>query len=395
MISFTNFDKSEPDTIKFDVENCNSSFVNAIRRSVITDVETVSFSTEEYVNSDLKVIKNTTSLHNEFILHRMGMIPVNVTDVSNYNPDNYKFILKRSNDTQNIINITTNDIEILNLETNEKEDSELFFPRNQITGDHILIIILKPNPNGEGQAIHIEGKSSKNSGKQHIRYSPVSTVLFTNKKNPDMVNIEFNKYVANLQEEKGAKMNDSEIKEIANIFNIEQSEQYFYTDSNNDPNRFEFVIESVGVLEPHRILISSMTSISDRLKNVVSELEKELSDRPSTIKVKESECVMKSFDVIIDGESHTIGHLLQSYINKNYKDQDIFSGYMNPHPLLNEIFLRIKVADINSLRDIIIRTCTELIETLFRLKEQVLKEFEGKVVMKLKKVKSTKSDLEA
>ena len=70
MISFSNFDKSEPDTIHFDVENCNSSFVNAIRRTVITDVETVSFDTEDYNNSDLRVLKNTSSLHNEFILHR-------------------------------------------------------------------------------------------------------------------------------------------------------------------------------------------------------------------------------------------------------------------------------------------------------------------------------------
>ena len=243
-----------------------SSFVNAIRRTAITGVDTISFSTEEYINSDLQVIANTSSLHNEFILHRMGMLPINVKNVDEFNTDNYKFILKKSNETQNIINVTTKDIVILNLETNETEDNELFFPRNSITGDHILIIKLKPNPNGEGQAIHIEGKSSKNSGKKHIRYSPVSNVLFTNKKDTELINIEFSKYVSGLQEEKSIKFNETEIKELANVFNIESSEQYFYTDDNNDPNRFDFVIESVGILEPHRILILSMTNISDRLK---------------------------------------------------------------------------------------------------------------------------------
>jgi DNA-directed RNA polymerase II subunit RPB3 len=390
MISFSNFDKSEPETIHFDVENCNSSFVNAIRRTIITDVETISFDTEDYNNSDLNVLKNTSSLHNEFILHRMGMIPINVENIEDFNPDMYKFTLEKSNKTQNVIDVTTNDIVVLNLETNEKEDTEKFFPKNSITGDHILIIKLKPNPNGDGQEIHIEGKCSKKSGSSHIRYSPVSNVVFVNKIDPELNNTKFNKHVFELQEEQGKKFSDAEIKKIARTFNIDNCERHFFMDENNDPNRFEFTIETVGVIAPHRILISSMKSLSDKLKNTVMELEKALSSKPSIIKIKESESVMKAFDVIIDGESHTLGHLLQSYINKKYKEQEIFVGYMNPHPLQKEIFLRIKTEDLNMLREIIVSTCNMLTESLFQLREVVLKEFEGKVVMKLKKPKKEK-----
>ena len=390
MISFSNFDKSENDTIRFDVENCNSSFVNAIRRTIITDVQTVSFDTEDYNNSDLKVIKNTSSLHNEFILHRMGMIPVNVENIDDFNPDMYKFTLEKSNKSQNVIDVTTNDIIVLNLETNEKEDTEKFFPKNPITGDHILIIKLKPNPNGDGQQIHIEGKCSKKSGSSHIRYSPVSNVVFINKKDPELLNKEFNRYIYDLQETQGKQFNESELKKLAKTFDIDNGERHFYMDENNDPNRFEFTIESVGVIKPHRILMQSMKSLSDKLKNTVIELEKALSSTPSTIKIKESESVMKAFDVVIDGESHTLGHLLQSYINKKYKEQEIFVGYMNPHPLQKEIFLRIKTDDLNMLREIIVSTCNMLNESLFQLREVVLKEFEGKVVMKMKKSKKAK-----
>ena len=56
------------------------------------------------------------------------------------------------------------------------------------------------------------------------------------------------------------------------------------------------------------------------------EIEKELSGKPSTIKIKESECVMKSFDVIIDGESHTLGHLLQSHIQANHLIKMVFAN---------------------------------------------------------------------
>lgn len=372
MISFSNLNNDDPEILTFDVENCSSSFVNAIRRTIITDVTTISFNVDDYQNSDLTVIKNTTSLHNEFILHRLGLVPIFTDNLSTYNPDTYKFILNKTNNTQNIINITTNDIEILNLETNQKEDNEKFFPRNKITGEHILLLKLKPNPSGEGQSIHIEGKSSKGTGKQHIRYSPVSNVLFINKKNTDLVNAEFSKFVDNLESDRGTKFSDNELKKLANVFNIEQAERLFHTDENNDPNKFEFTIETIGVLTPKQILASSMRVLEDKLQFIIIELEKELSSQKSLIKIKESECVMKAFDIIIKNESHTIGNLLQSYINRLFIDKNIFVGYMNPHPLQNEIFLRIKADDINVIKDVINTTCTHLIETFKNLRQQIL-----------------------
>ena len=394
MTTFINYDKSEKDTIRFDVQNCRSSFVNAIRRTIITDVETISFNVEDYNDSDLKIIENTTSLHNEFILHRMGLIPIYSDNVSNYNPDNYKFILKKDNNTQNIIDVTTKDIQIINLETNQPEDTEKFFPKNEFTKDHILIVKLKPNPNGIGQKIHIEGKSSKGTGSKHIRYSPVSNVLFINKKNPDLVNSEFSAYISKLQQENNITFNETQLKKIGRQFEIEQSERLFYVDENNDPNVFEFSIETCGVLKPHRILIESLAALESKLKNMTMELEKELSGKPSSIKIKDSECVMKSFDIIIENENHTLGNLIQSYINNDNKDSDVFVGYMNPHPLKNEIFFRIKSDDINQVKDIIISTTTKLIETFSRLRSEVLKEFEGKIVFKPKKKKKTTTKAE-
>jgi len=389
MTSFSNFDKSEPDTLKFDLSNCSSSFVNAIRRSIITDVETISFNTEDYENSDLKIIENTTSLHNEFILHRMGLIPIYSDNVATYNPDTYKFTLKKENKTQNIIDVTTNDIQVLNLETNELEDSEKFFPKNEITGDHILIVKLKPNPNGEGQKIHMEGKSSKGVGSTHIRFSPVSNVLFINKQDPEKVNSEFSNYIQVLQQQNGVTFNEAETKKLAKRFQIEKAERLFYTDENNDPNVFEFVIETCGVLKPHRILIESLSAVESRLKNFITEIENSLSGKPSNIKIKDSESVMKAFDIIIQNENHTLGNLVQSYINKDYKDQNIFVGYMNPHPLKKEIFFRIKSDDINTVKDIIVTTTSKLIDTFNRLRNEVLKQFEGKIVFKPKKKKTT------
>ena len=103
-------------------------------------------------------------------------------------------------------------------------------------------------------------------------------------------------------------------------------------DKNGDPNMFEFTIESCGIMKPYKILIESLNSLSQRLKNVNTEW-KNIFKYKLFNKIKDSPGVMKAFDIVADNENHTIGNLLQSHINKYFKEQGGFVGYMNPHPL--------------------------------------------------------------
>ena len=138
-IQFTNFDKSQTDTLKFDVINSTSAFVNSLRRIIISQIETIGFKTDDYEESDIKILENTSSLHNEFILHRLGLIPVYADNIETYDPSKYKFTLNIENSKNIPIDITTNDIQVFNLETNTLESTEQFFPKNPITKNHILI----------------------------------------------------------------------------------------------------------------------------------------------------------------------------------------------------------------------------------------------------------------
>ena len=382
-INFANFNKSLGEMLKFDVNNSNSSFVNCLRRIIISNIETVGFRTEDYEESDIKIIENTSSLHNEFLLHRIGLIPINIPDVSTYDPTKYKFSLNVDNKTQNIIDITTNDIEVLNLETNTLEKTEDFFPRNKITNDHILIIRLKPTPDGTGEKIKLEGKSSKGIGKQHIRFSPVSNVCFINKIDPNREAEEFDKYLAQHPE--------SNITELKKKFKLEESERCFHINENGDPHMFEFTIESCGVIEPHKILVQGLNKIIAMINKFTSEFEKSLSNNESNVEIKETKALMKAFDITINNENHTLGHLLQSHINQLFKSENIFVGYKNPHPLEDKIIFRIKVDTINELKKIFTETCGELTKQCEKLLNIISTEFKSDVKPKKKfKVKSAK-----
>ena len=379
---FENFNKSEKDTIKFDVTECNTSFVNSLRRLIISEIETVGFRTEEYEKSDIKVIENNSSLHNEFLLHRFGLLPINTPDIDSYDTSKYKFILNVQHSGSVSIDVTTKDINILNLETNINENNELFFPKNPITNDHILITRLKPTPDGTGEKIHMEGKSSKGIGKEHIRFSPVSNVCFINKVDPSRLDEEYKKYVI----ENGASG-----AELKSKFMIEESERCFHVDSNGDPNIFEFTIESCGVMAPENILLEGIKQMVFKIKHFMSEVGKSMSSQDSSIEIRESKVLMKAFDIVIEGENHTLGHLLQSHINKLFKEKNIFVGYMNPHPLENRIIFRINVNTIKELKDIFTQTCDELIKQCDMLSNIVLKEFKQKILFKPLSKKSPKS----
>jgi len=386
---FEKYDKSKMFTIKFDVKNCNTSFVNSLRRIIISNVTTIGFNTEDYQDSDIKMIANTSSLHNEFLLHRIGLIPVHTLNIEDYDESKYKFILNEKNESKIIKNITTKDIKVINTETGLEEDNELFFPKNNITKDHILITRLKPSSDGNGEHIHFEGKSSKGIGEQHIRYSPVSCVIFTNKIDP-------NRRALDLQEYLKGKSGDK--KMLTKKFDIEESQRSYYIDSNGDPNVFEFTIESVGVLPPHIILIEGLTELLNKITHFMVEFNKTILKNESIVSIKNSDTLMKAFDVTIHNENHTLGHIIQSYINKLFEEKDIFVGYINPHPLEKKIVYRINVETEDELKTIFEETTKYLIKLCKLLIINVEEEFKlskAKSKTKTKTAASPKSNAEA
>ena len=238
-----------------------------------------------------------------------------------------------------------------------------FFPPNEITKDNILIITLKNNPTGDGEEVHIEGKCSKGSGKENSRFSPVSNVVFINKCDRAKAQAAFEEHVSTLDE----KPTQDELKVLARRFDIEEADRYFYVDENGDPNRFEFTIESIGIIPPDQIFKRAVKALLQKVNKFNRNLVLALDSKESPISIRESSGVMNGFDITIKEENHTLGFLLQTYINK--LNEGVFVGYMNPHPLQKEIKIRVNFNDddINTVKSIFEKTTAYLIGELTRL----------------------------
>jgi len=91
----------------------DKTIINAIRRTLLSSIETYAFRTS-YENPDIKIEVNNTSLHNEFILDRIGLIPLYLdSKLIEDNPLKYLFVLDFvHNNSDPVTLITANDFKI-------------------------------------------------------------------------------------------------------------------------------------------------------------------------------------------------------------------------------------------------------------------------------------------
>ena len=97
----------------------DKTIINGIRRILLSSIPSIAFDTE----SDLVMVTNNSALHNEYLLHRLSLIPLYI------NPDEWEkdllFKLDVKNDTNNIKIITAEDFDIYKMKPSIKENGDI------------------------------------------------------------------------------------------------------------------------------------------------------------------------------------------------------------------------------------------------------------------------------
>jgi DNA-directed RNA polymerase subunit L len=347
---FTNFiSNTKNSRINFEIKDIDVSVVNSIRRTVFTDIPSIGFYFDlnnHFVENDLTIEQNDSPLHNEFIAHRLSLIPIHFDkdEIDNWSQQEYQFILNKSNTTNQIVNVTTGDFQILNTKTDKlMPDSFIkrLFPANEITKDHILLTKLKPNleDNDKGNHIKISGHARKGVGRDCICWGVVSECTYFNTVDEDVAQ-------SVIDEQIKGKTKDEQSSMIQD-FNSLQRYRYYKKNKFGDPNSFQFSLESETGMSAKYILYQSFVILTNMFKKLLVELNEKNDSEVITIVPAD---VPNMYVITFKNHTHTVGNMIQSHMLNNHirnkPDNDSYDldyvGYSVPHPLEELFILKVK-----------------------------------------------------
>ena len=303
---FKNFSRSEKTRIlTFEIEPILSSVANALRRCILADVKTVAFAFDSIdpEKQDVKFIKNTGPLHNEFLGERIGLIPLHLTrdEIDKFDHDSWRFEINAKSLPGDFLDVTTKDISIVNTgPTDISLTAAEVFPPDPVTGDHPIIARLRPERRGVKEEIVVEAKASHGSGGQHARWSPVCHCVSVPLPDEDAV----------------AKARDK--AEDKHKFDTLESKMYYKKDA------FRFSIESSCGMTPEDIFASGIDTLQAKFRGLGESLAQR---SPGAVRVIKDEGKTKVVKLL--NESDTVGSVLQQWVY----DKVDFVGYNSPHPM--------------------------------------------------------------
>jgi len=154
-----------PNSIKFVLTDITLAFANTIRRITLAEVPTL-------IIEDVYVLKNTSPLFDEFIAHRLGLVPLK------YDEDILELNFREDCDCGGIgCNLCTVTL-TLSKET-DNQTTSIVYSGDLISlqegvkpiSDNIPIVKLGPN-----QSLELECMAQLGRGKEHAKWQPVSAI---------------------------------------------------------------------------------------------------------------------------------------------------------------------------------------------------------------------------
>lgn len=360
---------------KYRFEDINLSIINSIRRIILSEIPNVAFNFNPYNTeiNDINIITNTTVLNNEFLGHRISMIPINlpVENIENFNKKaiKYKYVIDKKNTTNHIINVTTEDIMIYDENNNKlsKEERDEIFPKNDDTQNYILINRLKPDKYNveNGEEMKIEMSSTVDIAKTHARWSPVSNCTFINTIDDTLANQKLEERLAGIE-----KDNKSEIRKAKNLFESIDKYRIFKKNKYDEPCSFDFEIESECKMTPKYLLVKSLDILIDKLRHIISEPNKYVID------ILDEDTNM--YSITFNNENHTFANLYQNLVYNNMvrKTNTLrYIGYFSPHPLEERVVFKIVFNEkVKSIDLFLKNSITEIVEEIISIKNHIIAE---------------------
>jgi len=350
---FNNIDKSRVNTLTFQLNPTHVAYANTLRRLCMTSVKLVGFNSDirgDGSTTDVKVIANSTPMTNEMLAHRIGLLPFHEESPLTWDADKYEFSLNVTNETNTTRDVTASDI-VVKEKTGDAMvaiPSSRFFKPHPLTRETCLIAVLKPLlPGGKPEEVCFTAKATVGTGRENARWIPTSqcTYSYSLDKTPENQEAVFNEWLdrsKKIRDPAGLKEKEPEKrKSLWKEFETLEINRCYLKNEKGEPESFDFTIESAGVLSPEYIVEQACENGATMCKRYASD------NLPDDVVINAADGRIRGWDFIFQRQDHTLGNCIQSWLDENLvgKGEITFAGYDVPHPLRDEMVIRIGCQD--------------------------------------------------
>ena len=328
--------KHDGDSISFTISELNVSFINAIRRTIVSDIPIAVFKTFPYDESDCIIHKNTSRFNNEILKQRLSCIPIFI-DIDELPIKNLVLKVKHVNTTTETQYLTTKQFKIYDESTKQYIPDSLtnsIFPPNNISKNHIDFVRLLPgyshptnNKSILGEEIDLECKISIGLASNNSMYNVTSMVTFSNTiVSKEELDMHFENYKKSIK------------KESLTSLEMELAEKdWFALDAKRHtiPNSFDFKLNTICVYDCEQLLHKAISILINKFKVLIDPTL----PNPYNISMritKNNTFFKNCYDVILENESYTIGKVIEHVLFADCVEVESptlsFVSFLKEHP---------------------------------------------------------------
>lgn len=319
----------------------------------------------------------------------------------------WEFQLRAQNSGPDTLLVTTKDFQVYRQGALQPDSvRNKLLPACPVSGGHILLLKLRPSSlygTAEGERVSLEGRLTTGTGAEHACFCPVSVCHFNNKVDEALAEARFKEIVAGASgENKNKEDKEGEVTTLRRNFEALDMHRCFARAGDGEPAAFVFKLESECGLRPAYLVFKGLDVLRRKLARLReslmtsgygSALNSEYAARSRAMRANDAVSVegpaaelrpviltgedsgdsakdaantgagdpemSGMYNLILRGEGHTLGNLLQALLYREYRvrppgsaagtlgaGSDLaleFVGYTQPHPLENYVIVRLKL----------------------------------------------------
>jgi len=398
-----NYNNNKEEQFTFTLESCDVSIANAIRRTILSDINQYVFKTFPHAENRANFTVNTTRLHNELLKQRLGCIPIHhLHTIDGFQNDykNYVVEVDVKNDTDTIRYVTTEDFKVKKAKNIEKsggsvDDDDVvyeylsesavrkIFPPDSISGQYIefarLLPKLSSNATG-GEALAFTCTLEISNAKFDGMYNVAHTCAYNC--TPDEKEIEKQWKVKEKALREGFESSASSSSITEQLSHAKKNWELLDAQRIFVPDSFDFVIETVGVYTNVQLVTKACDIMIKKCEKLLADMEHSSSTSSSSIGVKniiefahELTTMKHAFCINLIGEDYTLGKVVEYLIFSNYYNKAdgivSFCGFKKPHPHSLDSFIIVAFKEATELSKVqehvskVVTECISIFKSLF------------------------------